>query len=478
MSAVETPDWLPPAVLRTLQGWGEVAPGNPLGDLLIVQREAAGSNVRHAVKQVLTAGLKQLAETAEQEARVLRRRYVQERTVFDVANELHVAEVTVYKTQQRAIRRLAADLWEQELAARAAREQALLSRWPVATYDTLFGVEACAAQLRALLLTPGAPWLVALEGLGGLGKTSLAQQLSRELARAATPFVEFGWVTAQQRFFRHDAIVHTAQPALDSAGLIQALTHQLLGLPAAAPLAAPLAPERALAAVEERLKAQPHLVVIDNLETAADVDVLLPTLARLTNPSKFLLTSREAFDAPTAIYHFALPELREDAALALVRHEARLHGLLDVAAADDAALRPIYALTGGNPLALRLVTGQLHVLDLPQALAGLREAAGRPAEELYNYIYWSAWQRLPAAAQDALALLPLFADTGADFAALAGVSDQDHETLLAALQLLSKLSLVNVSGDLHARRYSIHRLTETFLIKEVIKWRALDGATP
>ncbi len=171
-----------------------------------------------------------------------------------------------------------------------------------------------------------------------------------------------------------------------------------------------------------------------------------------------------------------MPELSETAALSLVRHEARLHGLPHVAGAGDDDLRPIYATVGGNPLALRLVTGQLHILPLQQVLENLRGAKGKRTEELYNFIYWSAWQRLPAAAREILALMPLFAQTGADLSAIQEVSDLAEDELVAALTYLAKLSLVNVSGDLHARRYGIHRLTESFLLKEVIKWQGAPEA--
>jgi hypothetical protein len=117
------------------------------------------------------------------------------------------------------------------------------------------------------------------------------------------------------------------------------------------------------------------------------------------------------------------------------------------------------------------VTGQLHLLALPQVVENLREARGKRAEELYRYIYWDAWQRLPDAARDTLMLMPLFAGEGADLAAIGRVSDLPDDALLEALEYLVRLSLVNVAGDLHRRRYSLHRLTETFLLNEVIKWQ-------
>ena len=75
-------------------------------------------------------------------------------------------------------------------------------------------------------------------------------------------------------------------------------------------------------------------------------------------------------------------------------------------------------------------------------------------------------------------LMPLFAGDGADLAAISRVSDLSHDPLVQALEHLVKLSLVNVAGDLHHRRYSIHRLTETFLLREVIKWQGEETAAP
>jgi hypothetical protein len=41
-----------------------------------------------------------------------------------------------------------------------------------------------------------------------------------------------------------------------------------------------------------------------------------------------------------------------------------------------------------------------------------------------------------------------------------------------------RLSLVNVAGDLHHRRYSLHRLTVTFLLREIVKWQGEEIVAP
>lgn len=51
-----------------------------------------------------------------------------------------------------------------------------------------------------------------------------------------------------------------------------------------------------------------------------------------------------------------------------------------------ANLRPIYERVGGNPLAIRLVVGQLHVHALDTVLADLLEVRADEASALYSYL--------------------------------------------------------------------------------------------
>ena len=54
-------------------------------------------------------------------------------------------------------------------------------------------------------------------------------------------------------------------------------------------------------------------------------------------------------------------------------------------------LLQVYEVAGGNPLALKLLVGQMHVLALSRVVDDLREARGQKVEELYRYIYWRSW---------------------------------------------------------------------------------------
>ena len=55
---------------------------------------------------------------------------------------------------------------------------------------------------------------------------------------------------------------------------------------------------------------------------------------------------------------------------------------------------------------------------------------------------------------------------------LISLSELEVEEVERGLEQLVNLSLVEVRGDIDERRYYIHRLTETFLLDEVIKWQS------
>ncbi len=472
MAHAAAPERFQTAVHSALQNWHKTPDaGNALERSMLVQEALAqgSANLRQTTNRVLQHGLDLLAAEHPADARLLEARFRDEKSAFAMARELNIAESTLYNHQRRAVSHLAEILWGQEQPAAAARRDRLSVRLPPAAYTELVGVEAHIEHLSRILTAPEAPWLVAIEGLGGLGKTTLAHATVRHLAGVTGAFADYAWVSAQQQtLVLGSGIRPLGEPALTTEGLIGSLATQLLtddGGPV------PATPERALAALVARLHRVPSLIVVDNLETVADVETLLPTLARLVEPTKFLLTSRQTVARAAEAHHFAIPELPENAALRLIRNEAQLRGLQHVANATDAELQPLYAAVGGNPLALRLVTGQCSLLTLAQIIANLREARGKQVEALYRFIYWEDWRLLSEDGRNTLLLMPLFAQGGADLATIGRVSELSEERLLDALGELERLSLVSIDGDLHSRRYSIHRLTESFLLKEVLKWQ-------
>lgn len=337
------------------------------------------------------------------------------------------------------------------------------------TYTKLMGVEDHLDSLLRILTSSEPPWLISIEGYGGLGKTSLAHALSRRVIQQRL-FDDFGWVSARQYVFDlGEGIKPVGLPAvLTVESLVEKLVAQLMP---DTPRSDTLFAQQAQAILKMRLKRIPHLIVIDNLETVEDIEVLLPTLRELANPTKFLLTSRESLYHESGVYHFPLPELSEAYTLRLIRYETELHNLTHLNQASDDDLKRIFEIVGGNPLAIRLVVGQTHKFTLDVILDDLAQARDQTVEELYTFIYRRSWDALDEPARTLFLAMPLITDEGESLEGLIELSELDAATVRTSLKQLIDLNLVNSFGDHQERYYSIHNLTRTFLHNQVLKWK-------
>ncbi len=422
--------------------------------------------------QFIANTLEQLALTNSEGAQILKLHYIDGLKVHTIAHQLALHEGTVHRKQRDALDQLTENVYRLELEVQdkwAARAKAHLEQ---PTYLQLFGVQAYLDQLITQATKIAPPWIIAIEGVGGIGKTALADALTRRLIEDGN-WADVGWVTArQQTFDGGGAIEALEQPRLTADNLLDVLAQQLLA-DDFDPQALTIDQKKSI--LQERLHSDPHLIVVDNLETLTDVRSLLTTLRDFAGPSKILLTSRVSWLFEKDIFHFVVPELSRSDSLAMLRYEASVRNAPGLASAADAELRPILQTVGGNPLALRLVVGQLLVHPLGRVLDDLRHARSRQANEIYTYIYRQAWNDLDERAQRTLLLMPLVTESGGDLAYLtsmagaAGLSAGDVSDAL--VQLVSR-NLVDSRGDLETRRYTIHSLTRQFVQQEILRWSA------
>jgi hypothetical protein len=339
---------------------------------------------------------------------------------------------------------------------------------PPPTYTRLFGFKHAQKLLIERLVNPDAFRTVAITGIGGVGKTSLADALTRQAIRHFT-FDDVVWLRAGSQSLSGEPVPPAQQYEFLIADLAERLWQQGT---ASQPV------EQTEAHVLRALAVRPFLVVVDNLETEEEVAYLLtrlearigPQLGTQTAPTKFLLTARARPATTAPVFYYSLEELPRSDVAELLRHLAEATGLEEVAKAPESDVEAIYQVTGGNPLALKLVVSLAAVLPLPQILADLSHGRPGPIEELYKHIYWQAWRSLSEAGKALLQAMPLAAGSGArpeQMQAMSGLSD---DSFWAALTELTSRSLLEVRGTTQERRYGIHRLTETFLHTEIIHW--------
>ncbi|MFN8441902.1 MAG: NB-ARC domain-containing protein [Caldilineaceae bacterium] len=431
-----------------------------------------GGDAQRAAKVLLQRAIDTLrekpldAEKYVEYANVLQAYFLTSDPIQVAAQQLNMGQATFYRRRDDALPYLAETLARLEIEFQAERQQQRVQQLPDQSYVELIGKSGTVTDLCKVLRLNTAPWLIAITGIGGIGKTTLADAAIRQMAEDST-WVRIAWLRAPQSITNVGiAIRPQMTPALAVPVLLDGLAMQLLDEPTPN---GRRTPAEILTLLESLLKRAAHLIVIDNLESELDLKELLPTLRRLANPSKFLITSRSSFFEASDLHHRVVPELEEAEALALLRAEAQLRNIPPVLAASDTELQPIYATVGGNPLALKLVCGQLRLYSLSTVLEDLYGARRQNIEELYRHIYWRAWNLLGVNAQSLLLAMPLVSEQGGDLALLKATCDLPEETLCKALEILIGLNLVEVRGDLHKRRYTIHSLTRTFLHDAVIK---------
>lgn len=340
----------------------------------------------------------------------------------------------------------------------------LLSRLDPLPDQHLYGVETAQVTLETVIQKQVRPWLIAIDGIGGIGKTTLAHRLAQSVIQAQV-FADLGWISAKQETLSVESgLQASAKPVLTVETLTDLLLEQL-----AIEVAPTASAQEKRLILFRRLKQTPTFIIIDNLETVSDYQALLPYLRHLANPSKFLLTTRHSLKAQADVYSFSLNELSQDDALALIRDEADLRGNTTLATAEPAQLNRIYQVVGGNPLALKMVIGQVAFMPLDTILTQLQHAQGQDVDDLYTYIYWQAWQLMNEETRNLFVSLPVYPN--GTFADLADSTQLAQRQLQQSLQHLITLSLVIVGGDVDQPRYRLHRLTETFLLNEVLKWQ-------
>jgi tetratricopeptide (TPR) repeat protein len=309
------------------------------------------------------------------------------------------------------------------------------------------GREAEKAQVHEALLSRS--YLVSIDGIGGIGKSSLALEVVYECLNASKNkehgdgiaiFSGLIWTTAKDRDLSLNALLDTISLTLNYPGIAQQ----------------PLKEKQI--SVHKLLQARSYLLIVDNFETITDVGIR-DFLLNLPEPSKTLITTREQkLRQARAI---SLKGLAEPEAFALIRSEGKRLGLVSLEEAEDRVLLRLYVATGGAPLAIKWAVGQIKQKgqSLDTVLAVLHEARG----DIFEQVFARSWGLLSPEARQVLLVMPLFA-TSATRAALEATSDLHHFTLDESLGQLVEMSLVDATDELELarRRYNIHPLVRAF----------------
>nr|WP_051739486.1 BTAD domain-containing putative transcriptional regulator [Streptomyces catenulae] len=296
--------------------------------------------------------------------------------------------------------------------------------------------------------SPGAPRIAMIVGVGGVGKTALAVHCGHQLADAYPD----GQLYVNLRGF---------DPKRPASAPADVLHHLLTSLGAGA---IPAGEEARVAQWRSLVRNKRLLIVLDNAESADQLDALLPG----SGPSFTLVTSRNRLGGLAVRYSARRVTLSPfDAGESLELLSDAIGGAR--VGEEAAAARRLAELCGHLPLALRIVADQVSAGPRPQiadVVADLEDVWRRldtleiPGDELASVrgVLSCSYTKLPAAEAHAFRLLGLFPGGSIRPETAAALLDAPARAAADTLRSLAAQNLLEVSGD----RYVMHDLTRIY----------------
>ncbi|MFO7635530.1 MAG: NB-ARC domain-containing protein [Caldilinea sp.] len=297
-------------------------------------------------------------------------------------------------------------------------------------------------QLSTWLTQPGRSPIVAIVGMGGVGKTALAATLAEQLRERFADGVLWGRVAT-------DAPMDILQSwALAYDRDLSKITSL----------------EARAAAMRNILSDKRALIILDDVVAGKPVDLLLPGAAACP----VLLTTRDR--AEVALHAGEILELRELSPESGIDMLVHLLGEATIAAEQPAAAE-LCRLLDGLPLAVEIAAQRIVASprrDLARMVRSLHSASARLAHGISNRSvrtsFEVSWAGLSESLKRTFALVGLFDGRTFTAEAIASVGARDIDEALDQLDLLMTLSMLKFAGG---ERYLQHRLLADFALEKL-----------
>jgi len=334
----------------------------------------------------------------------------------------------------------------------------------------LFGIQEIVTDIGKLL-KKNDNWIISIFGEGGIGKTALANEILIKYGIEAG-FTRFAWVSAKQQYYSNSLKIttNTENIKLQWSDFSKQIAEQL-----AIPLGYSSSEwfDDLKVGIHKLSKDEKCLIVIDNLETIADTEVieLIDSTINnkgLINPHKILITTRKSVqNKSTNIIERNIKGLKSENAYDLIYYLAK--GNDEIRKSTHTDFEPILRLTEGNPLLIKLSINRFLVSKRPlnDVLDELKNT------QLKDFLYMRSLEELQKSCgiQNVNKFINAFCPTPSgeslsiqNLKEYSGISNESN--FYKIVEIASQLSIIRVSGGLQNRKYSIHSLLWNFICNE------------
>lgn len=371
--------------------------------------------------------------------------------------------MTFYRRAKEGAEYLRKYIWELEYEAhKSMKMSSHIENLPEPEYKKLIDSSSTPHNLRNLL-SKGESCILSIEGLGGIGKTAHAHQLSEWFLKEYETDGAI-WISARQEWLDQNGIL------VKSTGDLTKTRNDILRKIANKLMLGDYAQYKADDLTQQLIKiftSRPYLLIVDNLETVTDRKALIPTLRMFCNPTRIIVTSRLTLRSYAYVNSILVPELKYKDASKLINTE--LQRISSGFSLEESDFEQIYETIGGIPLALKLTAAQLHTKGGQEVIRGLKKSKTRSRTTLFNYIYAETWKLLSPNAQKVLLCLYDIDPEGATVdwiyqtCQLGGLNSEEIELGLNELMVHALVEISHAGIIENELMYKLHRLTITFL---------------
>ena len=208
----------------------------------------------------------------------------------------------------------------------------------------IVGRDQAIADLVQLLSTENFPYLIYLHGLFGIGKSRLIEEVVYRVAESG----RFWHIIQLNEVFVKRLILASDNPLVNASADRRILNELIPFLAQKLGLAEK---DSSIENIRTEFRLNPTLIVIDGLGPETKFDLLIhplfAILNQLANPCKIVIVGQKRVHATVSFADIELPSLDEPSVIQLLRSKHQ---------ATEKA-KTIYALVGGHPAAINLLSG-------------------------------------------------------------------------------------------------------------------------
>lgn len=330
-----------------------------------------------------------------------------------------------------------------------------LHNLPQPDYEDFIGREAEIKKVMEQLHPDSRPWIITIDGIGGIGKSALALEIAhrylnpKKLA-AAERFDGIVWISAKETMLTADGLRTRPQVLRNLSDIYAAI-------------AVTLRQEKITRAgseieqdglIRDVLTQQRVLIILDNLETVDDEKVNV-FIRELPKPTKAIVTTRHRIDVSFPIRLTGMPW--EDIKKIIEQECNKKNVKLTLEEAQQ-----LFHRTAGVPLA---VVWSIALMGIGYPIKTVLEKLGDAEDKFAEFCFKESLESIrPEPTYKILLSLALFA-TDASRDALGIIPELSTRDRDDGLVRLETLSLVDKQAD----RFKLLPLTKTYVLAELKK---------